>query len=190
MVPVFNRKRPLVLGTVSTDSAGTRRNICICFTYVCKTHAMASRVSRKRLLSSRKMPTRTVGKSGQGRETTTARRSWRSRRLQTDQPPVRRSSQCNQNGPVRGFFSAVTVSNFVARIVFLPSRGQLPCFKACARVHHVSEKKSKAAEKIRSRRHETESTDWLVRAAVMSLVLLDELMRMPRIYLPGAFWEL
>lgn len=74
-------------------------------------------------------------------------------------------------------FSAVTVSNFVARTIFLPSHGQLSCFEACPRVHHVSEK-SKAAEKTSSRRHEAESIDWLVRGVVMSLVLFDELMRM------------
>lgn len=72
--------------------------------------------------------------------------NWRSRRLQTDQPPVRRSLQYNQNGPVR-VFSAVTVSSFVARTVFLPGHGQLPCFETCPRVHHVSEKKVKQQKK-------------------------------------------
>ena len=42
---------------------------------------------------------------------------------------------------------AGTLSNFIARLVFLPSRVQLSCFEGCPRVHHVSEKKVKQQKK-------------------------------------------
>lgn len=130
------------------------------------------------------MSTRTVGKSRQG-----TRNDYNATQFAfttaTNWPATGTEVIAMQSKWPGTLFSALTVSNFVARTVFLPSHGQLSCFEACPRVHHVSEK-SKAAEKPRSRRHEAESIDCLERAVVMSLVLLDEVMRMRGTILSGS----
>lgn len=94
--------------------------------------------------------------------------------------------------PGRLFFCCNGESFCLQEQFFLPSHGQLPWLWSVSTSPSCKRKKSSSSSRETGpRRHRADSTDWLVRAGVTSLVWLDEVTRMrSAVSLPDVFGEL